>query len=97
MGGVYALAGKAVSASAAKIRGAEAIWLDGFRDPAGSQTPRANTQTPGCTIDQCLHRLEVWTEDALGLIVRVTHIMTALMSFAAEIASIRHGTTPSSS
>ena len=50
--------------------------LHGFLDFAAAQTPCANPNAFGLTVDQRSDRLEVGLEDPLGLVIGMTDVMT---------------------
>ena len=66
-------------------------------DFAATETAGADSNAFRLTVDQCPDWLEVGLEGPLGLVIGVTDVMAGLATFAAEIACICHGCTPSSS
>ena len=73
------------------------ITLNSFLDFAATETAGADSNAFRLTVDQCPDWLEVGLEGPLGLVIGVTDVMAGLATFAAEIACICHGCTPSSS
>ena len=87
-----------ISAVVERVRRAtfSTAWLDGFEDLAATKTACADPNTFRLTVYQCPDWLEVRLEGPLGLVIRVTDVMTGLAAFATEIACICHWDTPSS-
>ena len=50
--------------------------LNGFLNFAAAQTPCANPNAFGLTVDQRSDWLKVWLEDPLGLVIGMTDVMT---------------------
>jgi hypothetical protein len=71
--------------------------LNGFLNFAASETPGANPNAFGLTVDQSPDWLEVGLEGPFGFIIGVTDIMAGLATFATEIACKCHEHTPLSS
>lgn len=65
--------------------------LYGFLDFAAAQTPCANPDAFGLTVDQRSDRLKIGLEDPLSLIIGMADIMARLAPFATEIACKSHG------
>jgi hypothetical protein len=69
--------------------------LDCFLNFSAPEASGADANPSGRTIDHCANSLKVWIECALGLVVRVTDVMTRLVLLGANITCKRHDDTPS--
>jgi hypothetical protein len=79
-------------------RGARAACvLHSFLDFSTTQASGADPNTLRLAVDQCSDWLKVGLEDPLGLVIRVTDVMTGLATFATEVTCKCHRYSPSSS
>src|SRR5438309_1090593 len=62
-----------------------------FRDLAGAQAPRADTDALDRATDKRPHRLEVWLEAARADIVRVAHLPADNGTLSTNLATLGHG------
>src|SRR5207249_10619458 len=63
---------------------------DGFLDQSGAKASRTNLDSPGSTIDERPHSLQIWVKDSLGLVVGVADSMARQTPLAAHVARVCH-------
>ncbi len=69
----------------------EESGLDSFLHQTGTKAACADADTLRCAVDHCADSLKIGSEDPVGLIIGMAHIMPGLVPLTANVTCVRHG------